>query len=111
MGTPKMSTKQTHALDQRLRVLSNYRRRAVIRHLSENGDPTSIDDLAREVAGAAPPEISEGTDDRIATKLHHVDLPKLVDHGFVEYDPQEGTVRYRPDELVEQVLRSIESPE
>jgi len=44
---------------------------------------------------------------RLAIRLHHVDLPKLAADGVVEYDPEDGLVRYCPDERVEAVLETL----
>ena len=76
--------------------------------MSENGNSASVDDLVREVVTTTPSAVRQPTEDRVETQLHHVDIPKLVDAGVVEYDPQKGKVRYRSDEMVETVLRAVE---
>lgn len=41
----------------------------------------------------------------VATKLHHVVLPKLAALGFIEYDDRSRTVRYRESPVLERELR------
>nr|WP_227380784.1 hypothetical protein [Haladaptatus halobius] len=38
------------------------------------------------------------------TTLIHTHLPKLADHGIIEYDQRSATVRYRDGRQVEAVL-------
>lgn len=56
----------------------------------------------------------EATDrETIAANPHHAQLPKLDAVGWVEYDFQGGTVRYRPDHVPTAMLsflRRAESP-
>jgi hypothetical protein len=47
---------------------------------------------------------------RIAIRLFHVHLPKLMAHGIVEYDSNDGTVRYRPGDRIEEVLDALSAP-
>lgn len=111
MGTPQMSTERTYSVDERLRALANYRRRAILRYMSENGNSASVDDLVREIITTTPSEGRQPTEDRIEAQLHHVDLPKLDETGFVEYDPQSNRVSYRPDDIAEEVLQSVDLQE
>ena len=78
-------------------LLANERRRRIIRHLS-TADAPDVQQLARAVA---PDDGSNGPT-RVAIELRHVHLPKLADHGVVDFDPETGTVREteRTSELV-----------
>jgi len=72
------------------RLRSNRQRRATIEVLSERRGRLSIDELATAVAERTPTEI---TTDRAKIRLHHVDLPLLVEAGIAEYEREDGTVR------------------
>jgi hypothetical protein len=45
--------------------------------------------------------------EQLAVQLQHTHLPKLADHGVVEYERRSGAVRYRPSEPVERVLDTL----
>lgn len=45
------------------------------------------------------------TEDSIQKDLHHVQLPKLADAGFISYDLRQGTVRYDPTPGLEEWLQ------
>lgn len=96
-----------------LELLAGRRRRYVLYYLM-NAPDDSVDleelvdrvrDYEREAEGSVPDEHRH----RVATSLHHCELPKLVDHGVVDYDPRSGTVRYHGDRTCEQLLTSLAS--
>lgn len=97
-------------LDACLRLVSNRHRRAVINSLRHeaNGE-TTIDDLVDRLHGGEPISVTERSTgrDKLAIRLTHAHLPKLAEHGVVDYDPEGGTVRYRPDEQVEAILDAL----
>jgi hypothetical protein len=75
-------------------LLADERRKTTIEVLSDRcgtmGLRTIADDVARQDAG-----IDAGNQeavDRVATRLHHVHLPKLDDAGLLEYEPTTQTV-------------------
>lgn len=78
-----------------LDVLANRRRRLVLQCLGDAAEPTTIDDLAEEVAARerGSEAVPEGDVERVALSLSHTHVPKLEDAGVVEY-----TRKY--DELV-----------
>lgn len=45
--------------------------------------------------------------EQLAIQLYHTHLPRLADHGVVEFDPENQAVRYQPDEQLETVLDSL----
>lgn len=59
---------------------------------AERGRPVSLDELATELADVRRSGSAPGEDERLRTKLHHVDLPRLSDVGLVDYDAAERTV-------------------
>ncbi|MFB6179496.1 MAG: ArsR family transcriptional regulator [Halorientalis sp.] len=84
-------------LDQLFEVLSNRERRRILYYLREHGTATRrelVDVLAgwaatdREHAATTPDDWSQ-----LATAVHHVHLPKLVDTELVAFDPETGIVR------------------
>lgn len=96
-------------LDASLQLVADRRRRQVIRELRQ--DPTNsatLDELVDRLFEAEPVAADPATDrERLAIQLYHSHLPKLADHGVVEYDRQRGTVQYVPDDQIETVLDSL----
>ena len=76
-------------------VLADDRSRYALYHLVENDGAVSVEEMASDVAererGVAEPATVDASR-RVHTSLYHVELPKLEDYGFVEYDLNEGTV-------------------
>jgi len=96
--------------DDHLRLLADRHRRILLDQLRE--DPvTTRDDLA-DVLRRVDSDSESDTDGetrrrRFAVELHHIHLPALADAGVIEYDPDDGTVVYRPDERVERLLDAL----
>lgn len=44
---------------------------------------------------------------QLTIHLYHAQLPKLADHGVVEFDPENRTVHYQGDEQLESVLDAL----
>jgi DNA-binding transcriptional ArsR family regulator len=80
-------------------VLSNSRRRLVLRYLRTVESTVGVRDLATQVAawenGVPPAELTYKQRKRVYTSLHQTHLPKLDDAGFVTYDRDRGTVVYQ----------------
>ncbi|AUV82222.1 hypothetical protein C2R22_11675 [Salinigranum rubrum] len=79
-------------------VLSNERRRHVLRHLHENeNEGSDIRELSQQLAAwenDVPPEaVTYKQRKRVYTSLHQTHLPALADAGVVDYDRDRGTVR------------------
>lgn len=89
-------------LDAAFSTLADEHHRHVLRYfLQTDDDVASLEDLVDHVLARAD---SAGDWERLACRFHHATLPKLDDAGFVEYDPRNNTVRYRPDSVVERLL-------
>jgi DNA-binding transcriptional ArsR family regulator len=77
-------------------VLSNERRRHVLRHLHEN-EESDIRELSQQLAAwenDVPLEaVTYKQRKRVYTSLHQTHLPALADAGVVDYDRDRGTVR------------------
>jgi len=69
--------------------LANPIRRKVLVILTEEG-PSDRERLAERLAADADVEDDDAAD--VALRLHHVHLPKLDAHHYVEYDPRMGDV-------------------
>lgn len=71
-------------------ILSNARRRMVLYYLREEGDPVSVEELAREIAaienGVSVDELTRQQRKRVYVSLYQTHLPKLEDTGIIEYD-------------------------
>lgn len=79
---------RVRSLDTIFEVLVAERRRNALYVLYRHVGPVTLADLADEVASLEGEAV-----ERVATSLHHVHLPKLVEVGIVEYDTEEALVR------------------
>jgi hypothetical protein len=103
-------TVTNHSLDACLRLVADPHRRRVIHYLRhEATGVTTIEDLADQIHRRAPDAKDDPPRDReaLAIQLQHTHLPKLADHGVVEFEHTTGAVRYHPDAQVETVLDSL----
>jgi DNA-binding transcriptional ArsR family regulator len=93
--------------DETFQALSDRQRRQVLRRLLDSDGAVTLDRLVEDLAGdgAHPSESA----DRLRLQLRHVHLPALRNAGLVEYDARNGSVRGRPDELAEELLRVCSS--
>lgn len=69
-------------------LLASESRRTTLRVLRDCDLPVGLDALAAAVVAEGTETLSAGCReiDRVAVRLHHVDLPKLARAGYVEYD-------------------------
>jgi hypothetical protein len=79
-----------------LRCLANPRRRRLLYHL-EGREATTVEDLARVLAGSEPGgdrDVGDGGDraGEFALELRHHHVPTLEELSVVEYDPRSGVV-------------------
>lgn len=81
--------------DELFAVLSNARRRLVLRTLQLAGREMSVSELTSDVvsweadmADTEPDDVR----DAVEISLVHTHLPKMADAGLVSYDPAAGTV-------------------
>lgn len=96
-------------LDSCLELVADPQRRAIVRRLRDDGDgETTVTALLDRLYLESEPEDAPPPDrEQFAVQLHHVHLPELAAHGIVDYDPEDGTVRYYPDNPAEAVLASL----
>lgn len=100
----------TAHLDTCFEIVSDGLRRAIVRQLRrETAEETSIADLVDQLLGSDAVALTDGRPDRdrIAIQLYHNHLPRLDDHGVVEFDPERRTVAYRSHERIEAVLDAL----
>lgn len=81
-------------------VLSNERRRRVLRCLQEEPGGSDIRELSRRLAawenGISEDEVTYKQRKRVYTSLHQTHLPALSDAGVIDYDKDRGTVELTP---------------
>ena len=95
-GTTESSTTTELSKDVIFDILSNDRRRYVLKYLRQQGRPVELRELSRQVAAwenEIPPEqISFDQRKRVYTALQQAHLPKMEQTGVIEYDTRQGVV-------------------
>lgn len=82
------------SIDELFSLLADPQRRIVIERLDRTSSDVTIEVLADHVVA----ELNDGTLEAAAERrralfaLHHNHLPRLDDHGILEYDPAAGIV-------------------
>lgn len=105
-GEPTPGTDPTDdgavSLTTAFELLARAPRRQLLYWLHRRDDgAVSLDALAR-LLDERDVDLPEPGGARVA--LHHVHLPKLDDAGVIEYDPDDGEVRYLGDPLLSDLL-------
>lgn len=94
-------------------LLSNRRRRFVLRYLRSEREPVSLESLIRAAAAQEndkPVEaVSKEEERRMYISLYQTHIPLLDDAGLVDYDPNTKTVR--PTDRLRVVEPYLDSPE
>lgn len=95
-------------MDEIIRLFGDSRRRQVVAALDAcEDDKIALRNLVRRLS-----KRGRETDPREWRKLlHHAYLPRLEDHGVVEYDSETEMIQYHDCELVSAVLATIERDE
>lgn len=89
--------------DEALRVLADRHCRATATLLWEAPEETvTLETIAHDLSTQDPRD-----PERLASRLHHVVLPKLAEIGVVEYDREDATAGYRGNARVESLLVGI----
>ena len=99
----------TH-LDTYLKLFSDSQRRRIVQQLrDEAAGKTTVEDLADYLHGGTSGPLTADSQDRdhLSLQLMHNHLPKLDEHGVVDYDRENKTVRYQPAAQVETVLDTL----
>ncbi|WP_424019690.1 winged helix-turn-helix domain-containing protein [Halorientalis pallida] len=92
---PDATPSPPQAVDGRLEALSNHTRRFLLYYLREHGDATQAeltDVVTGWLATNAGTDAAPAAHDERRIALQHVHLPKLLECGLVEHDPDTGVV-------------------
>jgi hypothetical protein len=77
-------------------LLSNARRRFVLSYLRDRDEPIELGELSKKVAAweneTDVEELTAQQTKRVYVSLYQTHIPKLHDHGLVEYDQDSGEV-------------------
>lgn len=93
-------------LDSLFLVLADEYRRHVLRYFVVREDTSAaVDDVIDYVLERHP---GERTRTDLERRFHHYTLPKLVDHGVIEFDHRSHTIRYRGTTTLETILCVVE---
>lgn len=88
------NTDERLSRDVSFSILSNHRRRYVLHHLKRVDEPTTIRDLAEQVAAwendCEIEELTYKQRKRVYTSLHQTHLPKLDTHDVIDYEQGRG---------------------
>lgn len=95
-------------------ILSNHRRRYVLRYLNEQGEESNLRTLSEQIAAwendIPPSQVSSKQRMRAYTALRQSHLPKMDRQGVIEFDSQSGTVRLtEAASALEEYLESSDS--
>ncbi|WP_128905533.1 DUF7344 domain-containing protein [Halorubrum amylolyticum] len=100
------SETQTASTETLLRAVADPERRAILRHLhATDGRAVGIDDLAAALESRGRP--TDSGNGRASIELRHTHLPTLADADLIEYDRGRGSVAYRGDDRVEDLLEFV----
>lgn len=94
-GSDPLARETDLPLAERFSLLADPHRRAVLERLDRTVDGLEIEALAARVAAElsdAPETVDDDDRRRVLLALHHNHLPKLADHGLLEYDLDAGIV-------------------
>lgn len=84
-------------------LLSDPHCRYLLEFLREQTNPVSVSALARyvaaEITASSAEEVPDNVHRRVQTWLHHGQLPALVEHGILLFDPDSGVVSLADDPL------------
>jgi hypothetical protein len=88
------TTQEAFTRDDTFEVLSNQRRRFTVHYLKHHGGEVGVSELADHVAAWENTKTVEELDHRerkrVRNALRQFHLPKMAEHGFIEYDARRG---------------------
>ncbi|PCR89733.1 DUF7344 domain-containing protein [Natrinema ejinorense] len=88
------------SLDEIYHLLQTKRRRDVIRYVRDGEEPVRLRELAEQVAaweqGTSVESLSSNERQRVYISLYQSHLPKLDNHGIINYDKDRGVVEATP---------------
>jgi hypothetical protein len=90
------------------KALSASRRREILRYAAWETKEVGVEDMVHHLTLEAEDSQSEEEQEVIATRLHHVDIPMLVDANLVQWDKEQDILQ--PAEAVFQLPVGLLSP-
>jgi hypothetical protein len=90
-----------------LSLLADTDRQHIIVELLENGGRSNVGVLSQQLAARQRNDADELGQERAKLELHHNHLPRLADHGVIEYDQRTGDVVLREVIELEPYLNNI----
>lgn len=100
-GGPRSDSTESIPTDEVFALLSNERRRSVLKHLSANGGEVRLRELATTIAaeenGVEPVEVTYAQRKRLYTSLYQSHLPRMERSGVVEHDRNSGVITLAPE--------------
>ena len=110
VGLLMTTNSQAVSTEKLLTLVADPQRRLILTHLQENGEgAVRIEELTEPIAAdGGDAQTRRGSDDTHAVvALQHTHLPALAEAGIIEYNHQEGTVRYHSNDRLEELLQFI----
>ncbi len=97
-------------LDNTLQVLASHNRRWIL-YAMRHQEIETVDELIPVLRNLREAVSNEPVDKtRITIQLQHSHLPKLVDSGFIDYDPQSGSIALTERfDAIRDWLKSVEN--
>ena len=93
-------------------ILADTDRQHILYRLSEDDGLTTISDLSQQIVSCSDiPEESDKPFERVKIRLIHNHLPRLEDHGVIEYDTRSGDVVLTDVERAKSLLNTAEELE
>lgn len=100
------------SVDPELGVLSHWLNRVILRYCAHSAPgKMDVDDLADHAVEVQQQYGIDRSREDIMIQLYHARLPILDEKGVVNFDDQNRTLRYNPDETLETLLEKIDSEE
>lgn len=101
----KSPPENANDIDDTIRLLARQDRRDLVGFFRGRGPETAtVDELVEHLLERRQQRGFEPNPERVEIELYHVHLPRLAEHGIVEYDPRNEEVRYRAHERIEALL-------
>lgn len=103
---PSLSGIRAPSIDSLFDILASDRRRCVLYYLYRTDEQVAtVDELVEFILEVKGVEGSpEEAYTNVAISLHHVELPRLVEEGVIEFDRRSKTVRYWSQPSLEEWL-------
>lgn len=97
------------SIDAMLDILANPHRRYMIEYLREQPDETAaFEDVTKYIiARVGQLQGRQPNHDDVQVNIQHHHIPKMSDAGILEFDVRSQTIRYRPNEPIEELYDRV----